>query len=410
MITKYLLLAITFIASISKGKDINLPLSHSTIIEKLLFFKRDTFKVFYGGPVDRCGKGVKWMMPIVFEDEFYNTRAVYEVAFINCDLTTAAGAEILFVEVADINIKLKNILAPDYDLFSSLLAGKYNDDKYVVVRFADVANVYFPDIFVFSEYGSKKESDKNEIVAFLHQQFQTGDTGRNFYSGITMDHVWFENLNSKVYKPVKVVLTFDGRGYPFTVEKIIQKNDSWKIYYIISKEVVSPTTSISDSILVRVDSGCVSGQIYDDETCDCLDQLHDALKQMAKDDFCNGIIIHIPGHDGRGFGTAPKAETEIYKRGGRGRIHSTDPLDTIAAAKLLYGVDNYYDLRSFDGVAQLLKAKGIKKVTLLTDNIEKVNALRDCGIEVSRQKTDTNKASCLNHITAKMNSSLYFSE
>lgn len=410
MITKYLILAIIFFAIVSEGKDINLPLSHSTIIEKLLFFKRDTFKVFYGGPVDRCGKGVQWVMPIVFEDEFYNTRAVYEVAFINCDLKTAAGAEILFVEVADINIKLKNILAPDYDLFSFLLAGKYNDDKYIVVRFADVANVYFPDIFVFSEYGSKKESDKTEIVAFLHQHFQTSDTGRNFYSGITMDHVWFENLNSKVYKPVKVILTFDGRGYPFIVEKIIQKNDFWKIYYIISKEVVSPTTTISDSILVRVDSGCVSGQIYDDETCDCLDQLHDALRQMAKDDFCNGIIIHIPGHDGRGFGTAPKAETEIYKRGGRGRIHSTDPLDTIAAAKLLYGIDNYYDLRSFDGVAQLLKAKGIKKVTLLTDNIEKVNALRDYGIEVSRQKTDTNKASCLNHITAKMNSSLYFSE
>ena len=42
-----------------------------------------------------------------------------------------------------------------------------------------------------------------------------------------------------------------------------------------------------------------------------------ALKQLVKDDDSGGIVIHIPSHDGRGFGTAPKAETEIYKRGGR---------------------------------------------------------------------------------------------
>lgn len=390
--------------------DIHFSLIHSAIIEKLLFFKCDTFKVFYGGPIDREGKGVKWMMPIVFEDEFYKTRAVYEVAFVNCDLQSAQGAEILFVDVADINIKFKNLLSPDYTIFSFLLSGGYKADKYIVIRCADIANVYYPDIFVFSEHGNKKESDKNEIIEFLHQHFDTNDAGKNFYKTAEKEQVAYENEHSKVYKPIRMIINLKKDVCLFSVEKVIEKKDIWRVYYIISKEKENILPLVSDSILLRIDSGCVSGQIYDDAACDCLDQLHDALMQLAKDECCNGIIVHIPGHDGRGFGTAPKAETEIYKRGGRGRIHETHALDTIAAAKLLYGIESNYDLRTFDGVGQLLKSKNITKVILLTDNIEKVNALKKCGIEVIRQKTDTNKASCITHINAKKKSELYFSE
>ena len=160
---------------------------------------------------------------------------------------------------------------------------------------------------------------------------------------------------------------------------------------------------------MRIDSGCVSGQIYDDMSCDCLDQLHDTLKQIVYDQNSHGIVIHIPAHDGRGFGTAPKAETEIYKIGGCGRVHSTCPLDTIAAAHLLYGTE-VYDLRSFDTVAELLQSMNISKVALLTDNVTKVSALTSNGIEVIRHKTNTNKTTCLDHIKAKKNSPLYFSE
>ena len=181
---RFLLVGLVFCLLQTKDKDFKL---HPSLVEKLLYFKQDTFKVFYGGPVDRDGAGVRWLMPIAFEDDLYKTRAVYEVAFINCDLSNAEGAEILFIEVSDINIKLKNILTPDYLLFSALLSGNYKDDKYLVVRFADVANVYYPDVFVFSEYGIKKESDKLAIVAFLHEQFKTSTIYRDFYTGQSVD-------------------------------------------------------------------------------------------------------------------------------------------------------------------------------------------------------------------------------
>jgi len=410
----YLLnISLSFAYIEAQGRHQKLFEKYPLIVERLLFFKQDNFKVFFGGPIDRTDKGVKWMMPVTFEDAFHKTRAVYEISFINCDLNSARDAEILYVEVADINIKLKNVFSQDDRVFSSLLNGEYKNDKYIVIRFSDVANVYYPDIFILSEYGEKKLSDRDDIVSFLHKQFKTSNVYKNYYFGGITDEIQFQDKTSITYKPISVGINFDRKIYPFSVKKIIKKNDTWRVYYIISttadSDLKKSISDIANITHLRLDSGCTSGQIYGDEACDCLDQLHGFLKQFAQDPSHNGVIIHIPTHDGRGFGTAPKAETEIYKRGGRGRIHSTVSLDTVAAAKLLYGVDDY-DLRSFDGAGAILKNMGINKVILYTDNVEKVNILKNCGIETIRQKTNTNKTSCLKHINAKKNCPFYFSE
>jgi GTP cyclohydrolase II len=100
---------------------------------------------------------------------------------------------------------------------------------------------------------------------------------------------------------------------------------------------VTDFSSIDERIPLRIDSGCVSGQIYDDESCDCIDQLNAGLEFLIQDKSKYGLVIHIPAQDGRGFGTAPKTETEIYKYGGKGRVHKTEQLDTVSAAELLYG-------------------------------------------------------------------------
>lgn len=380
------------------------------IVEKLVFFKNDKFKAFYGGPIDGAENGARWLMPIAFENDNHKTRAAYEVIFINCSLHDAQDAEILFVDVSDINIKFKNTLSPDYEIFSSLLHGEHKDGKYIIVRFCDIANIYYPDIFIFSESGRRDAADKASIANFLHDQFNTQAMYKDFYLGTTEESVVLDNDEDKIFNPISIEINFAGTLYPFTVTKIIKKNDTWKMYYIVSKGIKDLyANNNADCFNVRIDSGCVSGQICNDQACDCLDQLHDALKKIALDDSPNGIIIHIPTQDGRGFGTAPKAETEIYKRGGDGRIHATIPMDTISAAKLLYSVDKY-DLRSYEGAAQVLKTMNIKKVALITDNIEKVSILERTGIEVVREKTGTNKASCLEHIEAKKESPQYFKE
>jgi GTP cyclohydrolase II len=388
-----------------------LPTCYPLVLEKLIFFKTNMFKVFYGGPINKKDSGAQWIMPIVFESTEQKTRAVYEVTFINCNPTTAKDAEVLFIEASDIDIKFKNTLSSNYKLFSSLINGKYKNGKYIIVRATDVAVVFFPDIFVSSVYGTQQESDKYEITQFLNAQFATNTDYSTIETERKKNIILYENCKEIVYEPIYVCIDFETESHFFTVEKRIRKNDIWKIYYIVYKTIIAQENIDTSELnrLLRIDSGCVSGQIYDDTSCDCLDQLHDALKQIAYDPHSQGIIIHIPGHDGRGFGTAPKAETEIYKIGGCGRVHSTCPLDTIAAAKLLYGTETY-DLRSFNGTAELLSDMNISKVILLTDNVAKVHGLTNNGIEVIRQKTDTNKTTCLDHLQAKKNSSLYFSE
>ncbi len=387
--------------------DLNSMGIYPSVVEKILFFKDDKFKVFYGGPINRSNGGVRWIMPVTMEDDDYRTRAVYEVSFINCDLTGAQDAEILFIDVSDINIKLKNISTPDYHIFSHLMNGEYHKGKYIVVRFTDIANTYYPDIFISSVYSKRNDQDKKQVVKFLHEKFKTQDTYIDYYVGEKENVISFEDKNEIIYKSQIVRIDFNGNIQPFNVIRIIKKNDIWKVYYLISK-ASSEIQNLSNETLLRFDSGCVSGQIYDDEACDCLDQLHDSLKKLSETSD-NSILIHIPAHDGRGFGTAPKAETEIYKIGGLGRVHTSIPLDTVKAAKLLYGNDNY-DLRTYDGACEILHALGIKKVFLVTDNKLKVSTIIKHGIEVTRVNTDTEKHSCLNHIQSKKDSPLYYAD
>ena len=399
---------VLFISINSNSQSMLLPTTYPLVLEKLILFKKDQFKVFYGGPIDQDEKKAQWIMPAIFENENHNTRAVYEIAFINCNLQTAHDAHIYFIDASDINIKFKNNLSNEYKLFSTLITGNYSDKKYIVIRRCDIAIVFFPDIFISSVYSKHEEMDKYEIIQFLHSEFRVQKNFTVVETTKTADIIEYENVNEIVYAPIPIEITIENKPTLFWVSKRIRKNDLWKVYYIISTQPYI-ASEFQDNMLLRIDSGCVSGQIYDDNACDCLDQLHDALSHIANDKNSNGIIIHIPCHDGRGFGSAPKAETEIYKRGGCGRVHTTPPLNTIKAAHLLYGTE-IYDLRTFDGITGLLHDMSISKVILVTDNIAKVTSLQNNNIEVIRQKTDTDKPTCNNHIEAKKNSSLYFSE
>ena len=389
--------------------SIQVDSSYASIIEKILFYKRGSFAAYYGGPIERAAGGVRWIMPCTFENDSYRTRAVYEIAFIHCDPTSCEGAEVLFVQVSDINIKFKNILSQDYKIFSNLLNGQYSQDKYVVVRSADVANVFFPNHYIHSQYGYHRESDKDVIIDFLSKEFKTKNSIHNHYHSEFKDEIDFETDEFISYKPVMLDIDLQGKIGGFRLVKKIIKTDPWKVYYLISKNNLDLKAQeiIEDTPLIRIDSGCVSGQIYDDSSCDCIDQLHTGLYQISQEP--KSLIIHIPTHDGRGYGMAPKAETEIYKRGGRGRVHQTQPLDTVASAHLLY-TDGIYDIRSYDGAAMILKDMQFKEVSLLTDNILKVSSLKKYDIKVTRKKTDTQKDACLHHLQAKQNSENYYSD
>ncbi len=121
--------------------------------------------------------------------------------------------------------------------------------------------------------------------------------------------------------------------------------------------------------LARIHSECFTGDVLGSLRCDCGPQLRDAIRRMAQEG-C-GVLLYL-AQEGRGIGLANKLRA--YAMQDRG-------LDTVDANRAL-GWEA--DERSFPVAAAMLRALGIARVRLLTNNPEKVAALADHGIAVER--------------------------
>jgi GTP cyclohydrolase II len=123
----------------------------------------------------------------------------------------------------------------------------------------------------------------------------------------------------------------------------------------------------SDAPLVRIHSQCLTGDVFHSMRCDCRQQLEMALMQIS--DLGKGILIYEE-QEGRGIGLMAKLQAyELQDQG----------LDTVEAnVKLGYDAD----CRAYHMPVEILKALGIRKLRLLSNNPEKVEAVEAAGIEV----------------------------
>lgn len=120
--------------------------------------------------------------------------------------------------------------------------------------------------------------------------------------------------------------------------------------------------------LVRVHSGCVTGDILGSAKCDCGWQLHAALEKIEAEG-C-GAVLYIPSHEGRGIGLANKIRAYHLQECG---------LDTVEANEALGFAP---DLRDYGLGAQVLADLGITKMRLMTNNPTKFAAMAGHGLEV----------------------------
>lgn len=119
--------------------------------------------------------------------------------------------------------------------------------------------------------------------------------------------------------------------------------------------------------LVRIHSQCLTGDVFGSLRCDCRQQLEMALGMIAEEGA--GILLYEQ-QEGRGIGLMPKLQAYELQDSG---------LDTVEANERLgFKADH----REFALPAEILKALGVKKVRLLSNNPEKVAALERAGIEV----------------------------
>ena len=119
--------------------------------------------------------------------------------------------------------------------------------------------------------------------------------------------------------------------------------------------------------LVRVHSQCLTGDVFHSLRCDCRQQLEMALSMIR--DLGAGILIYEQ-QEGRGIGLMAKLQAYELQDAG---------LDTVEANERL---GFKADQRDFALPGHILKALGVNKVRLLSNNPEKVEALERAGVEV----------------------------
>jgi GTP cyclohydrolase II len=123
----------------------------------------------------------------------------------------------------------------------------------------------------------------------------------------------------------------------------------------------------ADAPLVRVHSQCFTGDLLGSLRCDCGPQLRGAIRRMAEAGA--GALLYL-AQEGRGIGLMSKLRAyELQDQG----------LDTLDANRAL-GWEA--DERDFLVAATMLKALGLPRIRLLTNNPAKLAALAACGVQI----------------------------
>ncbi|WP_316519867.1 bifunctional 3,4-dihydroxy-2-butanone-4-phosphate synthase/GTP cyclohydrolase II [Kitasatospora brasiliensis] len=123
-----------------------------------------------------------------------------------------------------------------------------------------------------------------------------------------------------------------------------------------------------EDVLVRVHSECLTGDVFGSLRCDCGPQLEASLRRVAEAG--RGVVLYLRGHEGRGIGLAHKLRAYELQEQGRDTVDANLDLGLPA------------DARDYSIAAQMLVDLGVRSLSLITNNPEKLTALTEHGLKV----------------------------
>jgi GTP cyclohydrolase II len=119
--------------------------------------------------------------------------------------------------------------------------------------------------------------------------------------------------------------------------------------------------------LVRIHSQCLTGDVLGSLRCDCRAQLELSLRKIGA--ARAGVLLYLP-QEGRGIGLMNKLRAYELQDGGMDTVEANQHLGFAA------------DSRDYGFSAAALRALGVRRVRLLSNNPDKVNQLEEHGIKV----------------------------
>jgi len=131
--------------------------------------------------------------------------------------------------------------------------------------------------------------------------------------------------------------------------------------------VLIGSPDLNGVVPVRLHSACLTGDLLGSLRCDCGEQLRNGVRRIAE--LGGGVLLYLD-QEGRGIGLANKLRAYALQ---------DDGLDTLDADRQLGFRE---DERTYDVAAALLGELGVSRIELLTNNPQKIAALRAHGIDV----------------------------
>ena len=124
-----------------------------------------------------------------------------------------------------------------------------------------------------------------------------------------------------------------------------------------------------ESVLTRLHSECLTGDVFGSLRCDCGAQLDAAMAAIAAEG--RGVVLYLRGHEGRGVGLLSKLQAYELQDAGADTVDANTELGLPV------------DAREYSAGAQMLADLGVRSVRLLTNNPGKVTGLAGCGVDIT---------------------------
>jgi 3,4-dihydroxy 2-butanone 4-phosphate synthase / GTP cyclohydrolase II len=124
-----------------------------------------------------------------------------------------------------------------------------------------------------------------------------------------------------------------------------------------------------ESVLARLHSECLTGDVFGSLRCDCGAQLDAAMAAIAVEG--RGVVLYLRGHEGRGVGLLSKLQAYELQDAGADTVDANTELGLPV------------DAREYSAGAQMLADLGVRSVRLLTNNPAKVTGLVGCGVDIT---------------------------